>query len=113
MHLVNTLVAGVAALMLAGTAQAGDILTLDFDSAPTVGAGVFGSFGPATTETAAVAPIAPTNNAQTTTTNFCIDPSPLLAGCHRARSIIKPLAASRFASVFSPATPAWCSAATR
>jgi len=50
------LTGGLAALALAGSAQAapGDILTLDFDSAPTVGAGIGGSFGPATTETAAV-----------------------------------------------------------
>lgn len=53
MFSMKTLVCGLAAATLAGSAQAADILSLDFDSAPVVGAGIFGSFGPTTTETAA------------------------------------------------------------
>jgi len=56
MFSTRTLLCGLAAAALAGSAHAGDILELNFDSPPVVGAGVFGSFGPATTETAAVGP---------------------------------------------------------
>ena len=53
-----------------------------------------------------VAPIATTNNAQTTTMNFCIDPLHSSPDSLGARSIIKPLAASRFAPVVAaPSRP--------
>src|SRR5690349_18950391 len=51
---MKALACGLAAATLAaGSARAADILSLDFDAPAVVGAGIFGSFGPATTETAA------------------------------------------------------------